>query len=1064
MIRRHSVGWSPWLAVALVLAVLAGAQPVQAQETGSISGRILIEGTDTPAAGVRLTVEGLDRSATTNADGRFTIANVPLGTYTVRAIRIGFRPADMSVTVTAGAAAPIQMALVQQAIELAPMVVTALGITREEKALGYAVQGLQGEEIAGAVEMNLVNALSGQLAGVQVTNVGTAGGSSRIVLRGAKSISGDNQPLFVVDGVPIDNSSSSYIRGGRRSGGTDPSDPTPASSDYGNAIRDINPEDIESMTVLKGANAAALYGSRAANGVVVITTKKGRKSGDTGGGLSMTLTSSTTFNTPLIMPTYQNRYGQGKAGAFNFVDGRGGGQNDGVDESWGPAMDGRMLPSWYSNGTPLPFMPFPYNVRQFFGTGRAVDNHITVSGATDAAEARLSFNRLDESGVVPAHQNDRTAVTLNGGIQLSNAFKFSGGGTYTKTVGEAVPGRGYTGFNPLQGYIWFGRQVDTWLLKDYVTPEGAQFNWNYNYHDNPYWESYERENSQNRDRVTGNLQVDVKLKPWLSFTGRSGTDWYSETRKENVPKSPAQDLRARQGGFDHSDIYIQETNTEFLLSAEPSEFLNGNLSVSLRAGSNFRTNVDQRSNTSVNSLVVPGIYSVTNAANPPVTRTYDGRKKVNSLYGFTTIGWRDYLFLDVTGRNDWSSTLPEENNSYFYPSVSASLVFTDMIQSPGLSDLLSLGKIRASWARVGNDARPYQLASVLEQRNPFGTLPTFSVNQQLPNSRLRPETTESWEFGTELRSANDRFGLDVTYYSSATTDQILPVQVSASSGYTSQILNAGKVTNRGIEAVLNLTPIRVGNGIRWDITTNFSRNRSVVRELFGNLESIVLGEFWGINVEARAGEPYGALYGFRYQRDASGNTLIDNNGFPIRATNKSTLGYYEPDFMAGMRHSISYRNFEFSFLVDWKKGGEIFSVTNMWGRYSGVLQESAANRETGVVIPGVRASDGQPNTTVISQEEWEHAQWSVQENNIFDASYIKLREVRIGFDLPPRLMRRLPFQSMRLSLVGRNLLLIHKNTPHIDPETGFDASNFQGVEYAQLPPTRTYGFTMRIVP
>ncbi|MBI4419366.1 MAG: SusC/RagA family TonB-linked outer membrane protein [Gemmatimonadetes bacterium] len=1051
-----------WRAAVLVAVAAVLARPTFAQQAGSIAGTVMIEGTATPAVGVRVTVAGLNRSAVTNSEGRYVILNVPPGTHTVRVVRIGFRPQEVSIAVLPGASATADIALAQQAVQLAEMVVTALGITREERALGYAVQGLQGEKIAQAVETNLVNALSGQVAGLQVTNLGTTGASSRIVLRGAKSIAGENQPLFVVDGVPIDNASSSYIRGGRRSGGSDPSDPTPAQTDYGNAARDLNPEDIESVTVLKGANAAALYGSRAANGVVVITTKKGRSGG--GRGLSMTATTSTTLSTPLIMPTYQNEYGQGGAGLFRFLDGRGGGQNDGTDESWGPRMDGRMIPSWYSSGTPVPFMPFPYNVRQFFGTGRAVDHHVTVAGATEDAEARVSFNRLDESGMVPTHQNDRTGVTLNGGVGLSKLLKVTGGGTYTKTTGQSIPGRGYTGFNPLQGYIWFGRQVDTWLLQNYLLPDGSQFNWNYNYHDNPYWEVHERDNTQDRDRLTGNLQVQLKVADWLSLSGRTGTDWYSEERKENIPKASPQDLRARLGGFDHSDIFRQETNTDFLATVEPKGLLGGNLSVSLRGGGNVRYNLEKLSNTSVGSLVVPGIYSVTNAATPPVIRTYEGRKKVNSLYGLATLGWRDYLFLDVTGRNDWSSTLPVESNSYFYPSVSTSLVFTDLLQSRALSSVLSLGKLRASWARVGNDARPYQLAAVLEQRNPFGNFPVFSVNQEIPNSQLRPETTESWEFGTELRSANERVGLDLTYYRSATSNQILGVQVSAASGYTRQILNAGRVTNRGIEAVLNVTPVRLSNGFSWDVTSNFSRNRSLVQELYGNLQSIVLGEFWGINVEARAGEPYGALYGFKYRRDPQGRWLIDDRGFPIRESNKSTLGYYEPDFLAGLRNTFTHRDFELSFLIDWKKGGELFSVTNMWGRYSGVLVESLEGRETGIVIPGVRQSDGQPNTTVVPAEVWQHTQWSTQENNIFDASYVKLREVRVGFDLPRNIVRRLPVQSARISLVGRNLLLIHKNSPHIDPETGFDASNFQGVEYAQLPPARTLGFTLRVVP
>lgn len=1032
-----------------------------AQQTGSVTGTVTARGTLAPLAGVEVSIPALELRALTNEAGRFVLSNVPAGTYVVRAEVLGFETAELSVSVRSAESATADIVLSEDAIQLTELVVTALGVTREQRAIGYAVQGLRGEQVAQAVEANLVNALTGQVAGLQVTNVGPAGGSARIVLRGTGSIAGENQPLFIVDGVPIDNASSSYIRAGRRSGGVDPTDPTPPETDYGNAIRDISPEDIESLTVLKGANAAALYGSRAANGVIVITTKRG---GSSGAGLSMTATTNMTVSTPLIMPTYQNEYGQGGAGLFGFVDGRGAGQNDGTDESWGPPMDGRMIPAWYSDGEPVPFLPFPYNVRQYFGSGRAFDNHISVSGATQSAEARLSVNRLDESGMVPGHQNDRTAVSLNGGVQVMEALNVTGGSTYTKTVGRSVPGRGYTGFNPLQGYIWFGRQVDTWRLRDYILPDGSQHNWNYNYHDNPYWEAFERDNTQDRNRLTGHLQLELALSDWLSLSARSGTDWYQEERKENIPKAPPEDLRFRLGGFDHSSIFRQETNSEVLATIQPGDLLGGNLSLSVRAGASHRSNVEKLNSTSVNSLIVPGVYAVTNAANPPVLRSYNGSKKVNSLYGFATLGWRDYLFVDVTGRNDWSSTLPQGNNSYFYPSVSTSLVFTDLLNSDALRSVLSFGKLRTSWARVGNDAKPYQLASVLVQRTPFGDLPVFTSNPEIPNSQLRPETTESWEFGTELRSANGRAGLDLTYYSSATTDQILGVQVSASSGFTSQILNAGKVTNRGIEAVLDFTPLNLNNGFRWDITTNFARNRSEVESLFGDLESIVLGEFWGINVEARAGDRYGALYGFAYQRDAQGNVLIDDQGLPIREVDKRVLGHYEPDFLAGFRNAFSYRGVEASFLVDWKKGGELFSVTNMWGRYSGVLVESLEGRETGIIIPGVRASDGQPNNTIVDAERWQHTQWSTQESNIFDASYVKLREARLGFDVPQNLLGRLPVRTARLALVGRNLLILHKNAPNIDPETGFDASNFQGVEYAQLPSARTLGITVRIVP
>jgi len=1049
-------------ALPALLAVLLFVTPASAQQMGAIVGTVTSESSNDRMPGVQVTIAELNRSTVTNNGGRYVLNDVPAGSYTLQISRLAYRPQSRTITVAAGATITADFALAPEAIQLEGMVVTALGIPREQRALGYAVQDVKGDQITAAVETNLVNALAGQVAGIQVTNVGPAGGSSRIVLRGTSSIAGENQPLFVIDGMPIDNTASTYIRAGRRAGGVDPTDPTPPQTDYGNAIRDINPEDIESITVLKGANAAALYGSRAANGVIVITTKR---AGSGGPGVQMSVSQNTTFSTPLIMPTYQNVYGQGAAGRFSFVNGRGGGQNDGSDESWGPPMDGRLIPSWYSNGQPVPFLPHPYNVRQFFQTARAVDNHIAVSAATESAEARLSINRLDETGMVPTHQNDRTAITLNGGVQAREGVRFSGSGTYTNVKGLSVPGRGYTGFNPLQGYVFFGRQVDTWKLREYKDENGAQKNWNYNYHDNPYWEVNERENTQDRDRLTGHLQMELQLQPWLGLTARSGTDWYTEARKENIPKSPPTDLRFRQGGFDHSTIFRQERNSEAILAFTPDELMDGRASVALRLGGNMRDNTERLSNTSVSSLVGLNTFAVTNAANPPVLRTYEGRKKVNSLYGHLALGWQDFLYVDVTARNDWSSTLPSENNSYFYPSVSTSVVVTELPGMDALRSLVSFGKVRASWARVGNDASPFQLQAVMEQRVPFGTLPVFSVNTQIANAGLRPEKTDSWEFGTELRSGDGRLGLDLTYYNSATTDQILPVQLSAASGFTSQILNAGKVTNKGIELALDVTPVELANGFRWTVLTNFARNRSFVEELYEDLQSIVLGEFWYVNVEARRGERYGVLNGPGYLRDDQNRIMVDDLGWPIVDPDRKNLGHYEPDFLAGIRNTFTLGALEGSFLVDWRQGGSLYSVSNVFGRYAGVLVETLDGRESDqTLIPGIRASDGRPNTTPISTERWQHQQFRTPENNIYDGSYIKLKEARFGFDLPPNVVAKMPVRSARFSVVGRNLVILKKHVPHIDPETGFDASNFQGIEYGQLPSARTFGFTVRLVP
>ena len=1076
--RHYRVRMSAMVAMALGALLALGPAQITAQ-TGTATGQVLDAATGAPLNGVQVSIPSVELGTLTNAQGRYLINLVPAGDRTVRVELIGYGTLIATVDVTAGGTATLNFRLDEEAVALEGLLVTALGITREQRALGFAVQAIEGERLLEARETNIVNSLAGQIAGVQVTNTGPIGGSSRIVLRGANSIAGENQPLFIVDGIPVDNSSDGYLRGGRRRSGADPTTPQPKGSDYGNTVQDLNASDIESVSILKGANAAALYGSRAANGAVVITTKKGARAG-AGPNVDITVTTNFTMRTPLKMPTYQNRYGQGSSGLFGFIDGFGGGQNDGTDESWGPPMDGRLQAAWYSDGLAVPFTPKPFNVRDYFESGSTWDTNIGVAATGERANARLSATRTDQNGMVPGHANDRTTIFLSASADVTDKLSVSGATAYTARRGQHIPEVGYEGFNPLQGYLWFGRQVSTHRLEQLgqvPDQDNPTQNWNYNYHDNPYWESDFRDNTLNRDRVNGHLRTSYQINDWLSVMLRAGTDWYQEARKETRPPG-ARDI---DGGFDDIKLFRQEINTDFLVAAQRD--LTSDLNVSLRVGGNHRTNDENIDVVTANNLNVPGIYNVSNVSQPPVIRNWREKKQVNSLYGFATFSWRDYLFLDVTGRNDWSSTLPTDDNSYFYPSVSSSLVFTDVTDA--FSGLLSYGKLRASWAKVGNDAAPYQLASVLSAANPFGTRSGFSVNDAIPNSGLRPESTESWEVGADLRSADDRLALDLTYYRTTTTDQILGVQVSSSSGFTSQVLNAGKIENKGVEVVLSGTPVR--GALRWDVTANFSKNNSEVVELTGDLESIILGEFWRTTVEARPGEAYGALVGFKIKRDSQDRVVVSSQGLLQGESSKSVMGHYTPDWLAGIRNSISYRDLTLSFLVDWRQGGEVFTVTNQWGQYSGVNIESAIGREEGaivdyrgdlvravpertcalnepcVLIDGVK-EDGSPNDIWITAERFAHTQWNKQEGNVYDATFVKLREVTLSFDFPTGLVRRLPFESARMSIVGRNLILLKSNVPHIDPESGFDNTNFQGIEYGQLPSGRTFGFNLSITP
>jgi TonB-linked SusC/RagA family outer membrane protein len=1048
-----------WLAAAFVAAA-AASSPVAAQEPATVTGRVTnAQGAAENAVTVRINT--LNVGTTTATDGTYRLV-IPASRLrsgqqvTITASRQGLASSSRTITLNPGASLSQNFQLGAAAVGLEGLVVTALGITREERAVSTSVQSVQGEELTQARETNIVNALSGKVSGVTVTNAGPQGGSARVVIRGANSIAGNNQPLFVVDGIPVSNQSPNY-GGNRGYGGVD----------YGNAAGDINPDLIESVTVLKGPNAAALYGSRAANGAIVITTKRGRQ-----GRSQLTVTQNVSRETPLRLPTYQNEYGQGSGGEFEFVDGAGGGTFDGFDESWGPRLDGTIRRQFFGEG---PWVAHPNNVRDFFETGLTSNTNVQFSAGNERSDALISASHMNQNGMYPGMELKRTTVALNGSTSLSDRLRANASVQYINADGNNRPGVGYEGDNPMLQFVWFGRQVDTRMLRDRRRNEsGGMFNWNYNYHSNPYWIALENTNFDTRDRVIGNVSSTYNFTDWLSATVRSGTDLYQDQRQRNFAAGTIgiylqNGAVGNNGAFNTWDVFFQETNTDFLVRANRE--VASRIRVDASVGGNRRDQDTRSEYTEVLNLSAPDVFSLSNRAEDPYSDVYRTRKRVNSLYGQATFGYDDLFFVDVTGRNDWSSTLPAENNSYFYPSVSGSLILTDAFPSLDFGGALSFGKVRASWARVGNDADPYQLRSVYTSRDPFGGFATFEVPNTIANADLKPEQTESVELGAEFRFLRDRAGLEVTYYDAATTNQILTAPVSATSGYNFQVVNAGKVTNRGVEVQANLVPIRLANGLEWNITANYARNNNRVEELYGDIQTVVLGTYWGVTSEARKGERYGALYGTPYRRVTDRNSqffgqpIIGASGVPLRGTSKEVLGHYTPDWIGSLRNELRFRGANLSFLLDTRQGGEIFSVTHMFGRYAGVLEETLQGRETPMVIPGVRVVDGDTvaNTVEVDAETYWSGLYGLHEAHITDGSFVKLREVVLGYNVPNRMTRRLGVSGMNVSLVGRNLKL-WTDTPHIDPETAFDASNAQGFEFGQFPSARSWGFNISVTP
>ncbi len=1077
--------------------VLLGLMPAvaSAQDATTVSGQVKTSVGGAPLVGVIISAPALRLTVQTDNEGRYRLV-VPAGTtgpVTLTARRIGYQNASVQVSVSGG---PVEQDITLQegAIELTQVVVTALGIEREQRSLSYSAQTVSGDRLTNVPTQNVVSALQGNVAGVQVTNSANPFGSARIVVRGASSILGQNQPLIIIDGIPIDNSAASNDGyGGGSLGGYD----------VGNAAADLNADNIASVTVLKGPNAAALYGSRAANGAIVYTTKSGKGAPQQGFGVTGTF--GANMETPLRLPDYQNKYGQGFYGEFDFVDGNFSGVNDGADESWGPKLDGRTTGCIYvtdSLGNPNyaagyntthpcnqffgagPWQAHPNNVRDFWNNGLIINANVAVARSSATSNVRLSVGRTNESGMYPNNTNNRTDIALSGGTQVSDHWSAEASVNYIRDGMQNQPSQAYEEIDPMQGFIWFGRQVDTRLLKQslYRDPTNAltqqilkgtttrspylrtdaplPYSWNYSYHPSPYWMANVKTTDYSRNRGLGHAAVTYKVNDWISVTGRTGRDWYQNQFRANYPVNDISPYG--QGGFLDVGETKSETNNDFLITANRS--LTPTLSLTVNGGGNQRINDFNGNLGQVSELVIPGVYTLANSNGQPNTVLGVSHKKVNSLYGSANFNFKDWLNLDITGRNDWSSTLPKGANSLFYPSIGAAFVFTDALKLQ--NSFLSYGKVRASWTRVGNDTDPYQLEAVYGAGTAWAGQPSFTAPDRLPNARLKPEQTTGEEIGADLGFLHDKLILNATIYQKATTNQILPVSISAATGYGSAVVNSGEVRNRGLEIAATMTPIEKPD-FRWNVVVNWSKNSNKVMSLYGGVSRIVVGSYWNVNVTADSGQPYGNLVGYKWQRDAQGHTVVGSDGLPLRDPTQQVLGNYNPDWVGGISNTISYKRFSFSFSFDGQMGGQVYSVTKWFGQYSGVLAATLLGRENNwndsMVVANSVYSNGQPNTTKVLAQDYWHNTFYAQEPGIFDATYFKLREARLGYQLPASVAKFLGFSDANVAIVGKNLMLFARQ-PTIDPETAFDTSNRQGVENGQLPTARSIGFTMSVRP
>ncbi|MFB6455615.1 SusC/RagA family TonB-linked outer membrane protein [Chitinophaga sp. Hz27] len=1056
-------------------------------KTFTLNGTVKDE-SGTPIPGAMIKNKNSNLVAQSSPNGKFSIKaaindqiSVSAPTYAEQTITA----AKKETTIKLGTASSSKKVLNE-------VVVTALGIKKNPRSVGFAMQEVTGNQVQEAKEVNFANALSGKVPGLQVnTNTGSMGGSSKITIRGVKSILGDNNAFFVVDGVPIMNNNTN--QGGQLNGG--------GGYDYGSPLQDINPEDIENISVLKGAAATALYGSRGANGVLLLTTKKRP---DAEGGIGVTYSLNAQMDQVSVLPKYQNQYGGGANGRFDtlyynqhpegfisesaatYDDNNGKGRYDLMpqyyeDQSWGPKLNGQVIRPYWSwgkdknnpyFGQTTKWVAQPNNVRDFYKTGLTLTNNISMSGTNEKGAFRLSYGNMDQKFVLPNASLKRNNLSFNGNYKVAKFLTATAAINYSSLSATARPGTGFTGPNPTLQFTMYGqRQLELDKEKIYKYPDGSQMTWNRRAWNNdtmsssngPYWNRYMDYETDSRNRLFGYAGLDLDATKWLQIRGRVYMDDYNTLEEERTAKDYV------VGGYIKRIRTSRELNYE--LTANAHKDLSKDLLLNATVGGNVMNRRWTVTGGSSNGgLITPGVYNLNNSVAPatPIDEYYE--KQINSAFATANLGFRNFLFLDLTGRSDWSSTLAKGNNQYFYPSASMSFVFSDLLKD---WKWLSFAKLRGSMAAVGNDADPYRLYDTYQYVLPFGNNPINTFSPTKFNVDLKPERTSEFETGLELKFLDNRIGVDVTYYNRTTKDQIITLQIPAATGFTGTYVNGGSVQNQGVELGINLNPIRLKNGFRWDINANVARNRNKLLNLNidqynTSLPMLTIGtdrRTQKVSVVAKVGEALGTIMGTDYKYDGNGNKLVDANGY-YQVSDIKPIGNAYPDYVGGITNSFSYKWIYLSALIDFQHGGNFFSYTNLYGEKSGLLQSTVENniRENGIIVPGV-TDDGKPNTTVITAQN--HFNFNggnvISKANLYDASYIYLREVKVGVNIPQAWYSKIKAQAARISLYGRNLWLIKSNAPNVDPANILNSSsNVQGIEGGALPSIRSLGVNLNV--
>lgn len=1033
----------------------------------SVSGTVTAENGQ-PLPGAQVTVVGKNAGAISDGEGKYQI-DLPPGSDSLLCRFIGYLPQRVAI----GDRSSIDFRLQAEDVQVGDVVITALGIARDERELGYGYTKVDPKSATENRDANFMNTLSGKVPGLQVTKTnGGPGASSRVLLRGVNSLKGENQPLFVVDGIPVNNTT-------RGSGGTW------GGVDFGSPISDINPDDIESITVLKGPNASALYGARAGNGAIVITTKKGSRRNDIGVSLNTNL----ALDMPNFQRQFQDVYGAGNNGQFEY-------NSDGLPffntsleaDSWGPKMEGQTYVDW--DGEIRSYSPQPDNWKDFFQKGNTITNALALQGGNGDSHFRLSYVDLRNRGIAPNTRFSRQNITFRGGTSLTKRIKIDVKTNYVhhdalNRVNQS-DGRG-AGRN----FHFMPRNISLASLEDYKNEAGNEKVWYtpWAWQSNPYWRAFEDQNEDSRDRLIGLASVKIDMTDWLSLSLRSGLDFYRDTRSARTATGAFANLA---GDYSEGSLFFMESNSDFLLQA--SHNFNERFTLSGNFGGNLMSQNYADEVAKAERLAIPGFYNVNFGEEQPSFSSFQSRKRLNSLYGSAQFAYETWAYLDLTARNDWSSALPSANNSYFYPSANLSFVWSDAFKLE--SDKLNFGKVRLSVATVGNDTDPHQLDLSYVSNGDYLGFPRNTTVSQRPPSDLKPEKILSLEAGFDLRMFQNRLNLDFNWYSTTTKNHILAADVAASSGFSQALINAGETKSSGLEIMLRADWLQARD-FSWSTTLNFSRNVSQVVSLAQDLENIQLASQWGVTIEARPGNPYGDIVGIAIAKDENGNRLVEANGLYAK-DGYQVLGNIQPDFLAGVGNQIKFKDLTVNFLVDIKYGGDMYAGTNMYGMgYSGNFVETLEGREewyaseeqreaegtlpqdwtatggflaegvyaTGTEIDGQDVS-GQANQTYVNPELYwaQFSNWGdeLHEPHVYDASFVKLREMAVGYSLPASWAQRIRAQRISIALVGRNLWVIHKNVPNIDPETFYSNGNGQGIEYGSYPVTRSFGLDIKL--